>query len=466
MGRLLLLPMLKHLKLPDCLFKYLGAAILIIVPLYPKFPLISISGTFVAIRFEDLLLAFGGILIAFSCIKKTKSVFQNRVVGSLLMYLMVSGISLLSATLITDTVDFRIGFYHWLRRVEYVIPFFIGMEIISRRVKVSFFLKIFLVVIFIAFVYGYGQKNFNWPIIVTQNQEYSRGVALRYIPGGHINSTFAGHYDLASFLVMVLPIVVVSFFTLKGKISKFALAIVYLLGMWLLVNSASRISLFSYLLAVLASMVMVKRYKEIIPIIIISIVFVGFSTNLIGRYGRLMNIIKERFGYVGSTAGVVYAESQTSIRRTDRPVPTPTPTPRVEDRSTNIRLNIEWPRAVRAFFKNPLLGTGYSSITLATDNDYLRSLGETGILGFASFLLIFINIFTHILNKYPFVGTQSGVNLALLAGFTGGMVGISVNAIFIDVFEASKFAIIFWFLAGLVVKVCEKNYEKGVENIH
>ena len=35
------------------------------------------------------------------------------------------------------------------------------------------------------------------------------------------------------------------------------------------------------------------------------------------------------------------------------------------------------------------MGTGFSSITLATDNDFLRLLGETGITGFMAFFLIF-----------------------------------------------------------------------------
>src|SRR3990167_10675400 len=53
--------------------------------------------------------------------------------------------------------------------------------------------------------------------------------------------------------------------------------------------------------------------------------------------------------------------------------------PVAEDRSFNIRLKAEWPRAIRAFLKNPVLGTGYSSVGLAVDNDYLRSLAESGI---------------------------------------------------------------------------------------
>jgi len=94
------------------------------------------------------------------------------------------------------------------------------------------------------------------------------------------------------------------------------------------------------------------------------------------------------------------------VTATPTPTPTPTPTSLPEatpsayfeptalavGRSTDIRLKVEWPRAIKAFLKNPLLGTGYSSITLATDNDYLRMLGETGILGTLAFLAIILEI--------------------------------------------------------------------------
>ena len=452
--------MLKHIRLPDWLFKYSGAALLILVSLYPKFPLISIPGTFVAIRFEDMLLTFIGILVFFAYIPNWRDLFKNKITASIFLFLAAGLISLLSAVLITHTLDPKIGLLHWVRRVEYFIPFFLGMEIIKRKIKVSFYLKIILIIIFVAFIYGFGQKNFNWPIVITQNEEYSRGVALRYIPGGHINSTFAGHYDLATFFVMILPVIVVSFFMLKGTKTKIVLSAAYFSGMWLLVNTASRISLFSYLLAVLTAILIIRKYKAIIPVILVSLIFVVFSSNLLGRYSRLIEVIKDRYGDVYPVATQVYAQEDFSLRRLDKPEATPIPTPPLEDRSTNIRLNVEWPRALRAFYKNPILGTGYSSITLATDNDYLRALGETGILGIFTFLLIFLRIITRFISRFPLTKYFSGENLVLLAGILGSLPGLFVNAIFIDIFEASKFAIIFWFLMGLSIKLTEKSFRE------
>jgi hypothetical protein len=347
----------------------------------------------------------------------------------------------------------KIGFLHWLRRIEYVIPLFLGLEIVRRKIKIDFYFKILLLVVFLCFLYGFGQKNFGWPIIITQNEEYSKGVALRWIPGSHINSTFAGHYDLSTFLVLVLPIIVSSFFLLSGKITKLVLGSAYFSGMWLLVNSASRISLFSYLISSLIALVLIRKYKEMVFVIFISLIFVGFSSNLLDRYSRLFDVIKSNLQSNQQFVPSVFASDGVGLRKTDvTPTPTPVPAP-LEDRSTNIRLNVEWPRALRAFYKNPLLGTGYSSITLATDNDYLRALGETGILGLSAFLFIILGIESKFLSFLPLHENFSGVNLAFMAGLMGSLPGLLVNAVFIDIFEASKFALIFWFFMGLALKL-------------
>ena len=279
--------------------------------------------------------------------------------------------------------------------------------------------------------------------------------------GSHINSTFAGHYDLGTFLVLVLPLVITSLFILKGKLTKVFLAGTWLISLWLLVNTASRISLVSYLIASTFSLVLIKKYKAIPIVILISIGFIGFSSNLQERYGRLWNVVRERVLEIkildNLVADDVYAQdSEEFLFKKDKPSPTPTPVPVFEDRSSSIRLNVEWPRALRAFSKNPLLGTGYSSITLATDNDFLRLLGEVGLLGFLAFLLIFVNFCIALLKVWPFPKNFEGLELAFVAGISGSLPGLFLNAVFIDIFEASKFAIIFWLLIGMTISLIDK----------
>ncbi|MEK7168880.1 MAG: O-antigen ligase family protein [Patescibacteria group bacterium] len=333
----------------------------------------------------------------------------------------------------------KIGLLHWLRRVEYMSLFVVGfiyLKNIFTKGEISHFLeyliKLLLIVNLIVFLYGLGQRYFNLPVIITQNEEYSKGVALRWTPGAHINSSFAGHYDLASYLVLTMPLFISAFFYYKDKYSKIILGASILIGFWLFSVAVSRISIVAFLMATTISLFLLKKYKEIIVVVAISLVAFGFSPDLRTRYQRIFDVVKQRL----STLVIVSAD-EGNVN---------------EDRSTSIRFNVEWPRAIRAFYKNPLLGTGYSSITLATDNDYLRALGETGILGLMSLLLIFISLY-NVIGKYQF---DESLDSVLIASFIGSTIGILLTAVFIDIFEASKFAINYWLITGIVVGIIKK----------
>ncbi len=74
--------------------------------------------------------------------------------------------------------------------------------------------------------------------------------------------------------------------------------------------------------------------------------------------------------------------------------------------------------------------------------------------GVLAFLLIILRIFEKLITfvkkakhdwKYGFV-----------VGYSGGLAGILVNASFIDVFEASKVAIIFWLLTGIALGIVDR----------
>lgn len=421
--------------------KYLLTAILLVVPLFPKFPAFRIPGTYVAVRLEDFLILFTLLFFAIPILQNIKSIFKNNISRSILIFLGIGLVSLISGIYLTQTVDLKIGLLHWFRRVEYLSLFFVSFVYVrSNKDNNLFFdyaIKILIIINLLVFAYGLGQKYIELPVIVTQNEEYSKGIALRWVPGAHINSTFAGHYDLASFMVLILPIFVTAFFVLKDKISKITLGISVAFGFWLLSVAVSRISIVAFILAVSFSLLLYKKFKEIILFGIISVIIFGTAPDLQVRYKRIFDVVKQRL----SSVIIVQAQENGNVN---------------EDRSTSIRLNVEWPRAIRAFTKNPILGTGYSSITLATDNDYLRALGETGAFGLMSFLLIFIYLYQH-LKSYVFDNSLKSI---FIAGYIGSTVGIIMTAIFIDIFEASKFAIIYWMFTGLVVGSLKNKYEQ------
>jgi len=451
----------------NTLAKYTLAALLIVIPLYPKFPLISISGTFVSIRMEDILILLSGIVFLLLVFPQIKTFFKNKVFRAITLFILVGLISLLSAIFITKTISIHLGVLHWLRRIEYFIPMFLAFYVAKNKVaSMGFYLKILLIVLFATFIYGMGQRYLSWPIVITQNEEYSKGIALRWISGSHINSTFAGHYDLASFLVLILPAIIASLFVFKAIKVKLIFLISFFSGLWLLVSSASRISLVSYLMASTITLMLIKKTKFVPVIVVVSILFISFSSNLLDRYQRIFEVSVGKvknylINYTVSDTSV-YAQEENILIPKKVFVSSPTPTPVFEDRSTNIRLNVEWPRAIRAFLKNPFLGTGYSSITLATDNDYLRMFGEVGMLGFVAFALIFVRVTQALVRVFPFTKSFKKTEIVLLAGFVGALPGIFLNAVFIDIFEASKFAILFWLMLGIVLGVADKKiYEQN-----
>lgn len=446
------------------ILKYTVAAILVAIPLYPKFPFLSIPGTFVAIRLEDLLIAFATLVLV-AHLLSSKSIFKlhlSPLNQAIMLYVTIGLISVVSAIFITKTVDPLIGVLHWIRRVEYFIPYVLGVyAIYVDRRNLNFFVNILFIVVIIVFVYGVGQKYLQWPIIITQNEEYSKGAALRYVPGGHINSTFAGHYDLGTFLVLALPLLICVAAFFKDKY-KYIYGIGFLSGLWLLVNTASRVSLASYLLSTLLALMLLNKKLALIVVIGITVVFTFSSNNLIDRYQRIIDVAGQKLNLSNLVVSEVKAQERSILPSKKIITPTPTSIPVFEDRSSNIRLNVEWPRAIRAFYKNPLVGTGYSSITLATDNDYLRLLGEVGVLGFLAFLLIILRIVLEFIKKIPFASNFSKLELVYIVSVFASIPGVLLNAVFIDVFEASKFAILFWLMMGFAIGLLtqKENYAK------
>lgn len=435
--------------------KYLVAVILIVVPLYPKFPLLRVPGTYVSVRIEDFILGGVGLFLLCFLTKELLDLSGDVLIRAMGLFLVVGLLSTISGVFVTSTVVPHLGLLHWARRVEYFIPLVLGMVAAKYITRPRFWLNCILLTCILVFIYGFGQKNFNWPIITTQNMENSKGIAQRYMVGGHLSSSFAGHYDLASYLVLMIPVIVALFFAYKSKISKFMTVFTFVVCFWLLVNAVSRISIISYFVSITFVLLLLRKYFFIPLILIPSMLVIVTNPALVGRYARIIEVtIQSTMGGIKKSS---FAPKTVQAQEFAYPsvYPTPTripPTPQApvvfEDRSTSIRLDVEWPRALRAFSKNPFVGTGYSSITLATDNDYLRMLGETGAMGFSSFILVLFIVVRRLENSVRNFKIHN-LQDAMQVGLLGALPGVFINAFFIDIFEASKFAIVFWLLVGL-----------------
>ena len=483
-------------KIDENLIKYFVYFYIFFIPLMPKFPFKGIDYTYLKFRYDDLFIAlFVGVF--FIQLIRKKIEFNRKFFMLFVVFWLVVFLSSNYAVFIAKNLRFKhLAFLHSFRRIQYMFPFFVGLSVVKSQKDFFNYLKAIFISLLIVTVYGIGQKFLGWPAVQTMNPEYALGHLLVLSPEARVSSTFAGHYDLAAYLIFLIPILY-GFYFFKHKVGYIFL---FVFSLFVMILTASRVSFGAYLMSFLTFLLFLRKFKHLAFVIILTLIFTFMNNNLTSRIKRTFQIkrifVNEQTGQVvipqkstikelpagsfyipiqGGTAtnaqiisdkslarekilsdirweasrsGKVLTKSQeeailATISAGLRPISTI-----VSDISLATRLQIEWPRAITAFIMNPLLGTGPSSITEATDNDYLRWLGETGFLGFASFLFIIFSITQLIFKSLKNMDQKTKY---IYYGFLFGLFGLMINAGWIDVFEASKVAYIFWITAGIFI---------------
>ena len=506
---------MKLLEIFDRWFLPIGVFIyFVFIPIYPKLPLFGVEHTWTYIRLEDLLISFLTILFLIKVLRN-KERLKTPLTKPILIYWLAGLLSTLVALflLAPHLANFfpNVAIFHYLRRIEYLIPFFfVYTTVKENRNLIKFYLVAIIIGLLGVIVYGFGQKFIGLPAYLTMNEEFAKGIPLRLGPNNRITSTFGGHYDLAAYLVLMLSLFGGLFFGVKNKLAKIFYFILFIGAYELLLLTASRVSFLVYLLAISMVLVFLKQKKFIIPVILVSFFLsnsVGQMSERLGKTFRVENVVYdkvtgrpiaklediEKLGKVITEEEEVAEEdlplgtgfialppanlgdtpAATSVAIIKKKIITPLyetlematkaseiatisgsfliQKALVYDISFTTRFQGTWPRAINAFKRNILTGSGYSSISLATDNSYLRALGETGVLGLITFLGIFLLIYFWAKEAFPSI--KNSFFRSMAAGILGGTAGIAVNALMIDIFEASKVAFTIWPLIGILMGI-------------
>lgn len=534
----------------DNIFFVITLFLLAFIPLYPKLPLIDIKHTWVYIRAEDFIVVIVLALWTFLLLKKKISL-KTPLTAPILIFWILGAVATIHAVfLIFPTLEGifpNVAFLSFLRRIEYMSLFFVAFVGMKDKNFLKYVIAVLVGTLLSVVAYGLGQKYLDFPAYLTMNEEFAKGIPIRLSQLSRVPSTFGGHYDLAAYLVLVLPILGSLIFGFKNWILKVLLGVCILLGFVLMFMTVSRVSFFVLVISLIVVLFfqMRKLLLVTLPIVLIigAFLFVNFAPSLSDRY---VNTLKEidvlvdaktgvEIGHVKMipsehfTGRIIQKENYTqgevlnsvSVKSYEElaqaspsalyivPLPpkvmtvvapnTPTgenlpqgtgyinlslspvkmrtgeffyeisldphasETARAVmfsgdflvkraaayDLSYTTRFQGEWPKALDAFKRNILFGSGYSSVSLAVDNNYLRILGEVGLVGFVSFFAIFITAGIYIVKILPKV--QSQVTRSFVIGFIAGVVGLCLNAVLIDVFEASKIAFFLWLLTGIVL---------------
>lgn len=493
--------------------KYGALFLLFFIPVYPKLPLFDIRHTWVYIRLEDVLvalLAAGFMLSVF----RRKNTLRTPLTFPILLYWLVGGISAIHALIVfapsLPELFPHLIILHYLRRIEYMLLFFIVVSTVKSWRDARDYLIVFFVMASVVLLYGFGQKFIGFPAFLTMNEEFAKGTPLYLDAGARIPSTFGGHYDLGAFLILALSLAGSLLFVLSSMMRKSLLFILSIGGFTLLLFTESRVSFFSLGVSFIVLMVLHQKKWLLLPLALIGVIGIVAAGGLSERFGKTFRIEQvvydvrtntpiarvEDFKYTKPVHDVLNATNreQKGIER----APTPTPyeelplgsgfidmpvlygkdksgiplDPKLiyEEENTGItelarnyivkptviydisfttRSQGQWPKAMRAFQRNILIGSGYSIVDVAADNNYLRILAETGLLGFFSYFLVF-GIYFLIVHQAVRKKALPLVR-AVLIGLAAGISGLLVNAVLIDVFEASKVAFVLWSLIGVGV---------------
>lgn len=518
--------------------------LLAFIPLYPKIPIVDVQNTWVYVRLEDFaVLAALGIWV-YLFIKK-KVTLKTPLTIPILAFWVVGGIATLNGVLILfpklSNVFANVGFLSFLRRIEYMSLFFVAYWGFKEKRFLPYVCAVLTGTLLLIVGYGFGQRFLGFPAFLTMNEEFAKGIPIQLSELSRIPSTFAGHYDLAAYLVLVIPIVVSLAFGVKNWLTKAFLLFSSALGFALLLLTVSRVSFF-VLIASLGLLLVMQRKKLVIAsFIILTFFLLILSPSLLNRYqstvseveilldaktgrpiGQVKSVprsyVKDKLvvhdlvnsktatmssiiipyeklpselnlivenpstgeslpqgtSYINLSLSPIIRKSVDYFYERAKKENDPhagqikanfgdylVKRAKAYDLSFTTRFQGEWPHAILAFERNIFLGSGYGSVSLAVDNDYLRILGETGLLGFLAFLSIFAILTVYIKKIFPKI--DSKLARSFILGFSAGTFGLALNAILIDIFEASKIAFSYWLLMGITFGILSQYKDSYID---
>src|SRR3989338_9179257 len=412
-------------------------------------------------------------------------------------------------------------FLNWARRIEYFSVFFIFFSSIKSLNQVKKYVYVAALVLLGVSIYGFGQKYLYWPAFSTMNREFSKGIKLYLTEHARVLSTFGGHYDLAAYLMIVLTLFIPLIAIVKKWWQRIFFLVVSICAFWLMILTVSRTSFLAYLISItiVFGFLLTKKgwlwsLSRWLVVVAVSLGIMLSFGDLSDRFAHLLKLdtLKTSFALrpikkeppKGSQAAYLDIGSRSDIPpstqrpTTGSPITGAVPSdvyenipefgasgeglpatlaakPRIYsqaavqyDLSTGIRLDYTWPQAIKGFMRSPLFGSGYSTLTKkniedfteaeSTDNDILRALGETGLLGFLAFFGTIAFILWYALKNYPSV--KDPFLAVIVASLVAAIFGLLVNSMYIDVFEASKVAYTFWIMCAILIATIK--FSKGL----
>ncbi len=488
-----------------------------LVALLPKYPLQHVEYTYIKIRIDDVLPVALGAIFFLQWIRR-KIHINTRLLVPIVVFWVCVFASFAYGYYVIDTLReqvFNVGLLHALRRVQYMSVFFMASAVTISDKRFYQYLKWYLTTLAIVVVYGIGQRvpfqtftnsSFCLPSIQSMNPAYVDGRLLCLSIADRINSTFGGHFDLAAYLTYAIPVIIgYAFYSKQTRYS--ILFVVSLLG---LLYTSARSSFIAYVSTTLPYVLLMRKFKYFVFILLVTGVLMFTSKDMAKRFAQTFQLktvfINQQTGNEQVSQKITVQNLPAGNQKLAIPHLAPLPPKKISqteinqaalnevvetakrkgenitaeeaqkraaeiakfikpeqlllcDISCSTRLQVEWPRAIGAFLASPILGTGPYSLGEATDNDLLRWLGEFGLLGTSAFLFVLFSIMKI---QWRLARTLDKQRRYVYYGMIAGTLALLINALYVDIFEASKVAYHFWLMSGMSIGLATY-YEKSAQ---
>jgi len=368
-------------------------------------------GRGITLRVDDLILVVIGFSwLARMSINKELGLFLrtplNRPIAYYIVVCMIS--TFLGA--IFDRVDLKTGLLYVLKYFEYIIVYFMVVNHLKDSKQAHSYVVAMLLTCAIVSVIG-----------------------IAKIPtGDRISAPFEGEVGepntFGGYLVFMICIVMGLLQAANSFRNQLIYGFLLLLYGIPLFYTQSRSSYFAAVPAVLSFVWLSKKKQWIIPLVLL----LGLTLPFVAP-----RLAKERVAYT-FTQGV---------NRKDT----------VElfgvklDTSSSARL-LGWQEAARDWSKHPILGFGVTGYHFV-DAQYVRTISETGFLGFFFFMLILLTVFKSA--RRAVADTEDTFHHGLATGFLAGFIGLLFHALGANTFIIVRIMEPFWFLAGTVMMLAE-----------
>ncbi len=318
--------------------------------------------------------------------------------------------------LLMRSLDIRIAIEGLRAVVEYIMWFFVAVNLIKTGNQVRFLTIGFVFIVTLIALYGIYQYIIGVPIPPQWVDQAESGIKTR------VFSIIGSPNILGSLLVLAIPITLSLVFAVRAWWKRFVFTgLLGLMGLCLLFTYSR-----GAWLALIGAMLYygIVHNRKILILILIGAILAPVAVPSVAK----------RMSYMLSPE---YVKSSQKGGRL-----------------------VRWGKAVTAVKKSPILGLGLGRYggAVATnnklpgafyvDNYYLKTLAEMGALGLAAMLWLFLNCMRFGTNAYRRAKDPFLRNLG--AGIMAGLLGLLLHNAVENVFEVPMINTYFWFLLGMV----------------